>query len=55
MPALIVISIYLAALIGWVMNIIDIVSTVGSPITAMFVARCVGVLAFPLVAVLGYF
>lgn len=52
--------IYLALLIagvaGYVMNIIAIFSAVGSePATTMFIARCVGVLAFPLGAVLGWF
>lgn len=45
----------IAAIAGWIMNIAGIVHTLGGPITAMFVARCVGVFAFPLGAVLGYF
>jgi hypothetical protein len=45
----------LGLVIGWVMNIIDIVHGLGGPITAMFVARLVGVFALPLGGVLGYF
>jgi hypothetical protein len=53
--ALIYLVLIVAALVGWIMNIAGIVHTIGGPITAMFIARCVGVLAFPLGAVLGYF
>lgn len=41
--------------IGWILNIVDIVSMTSEPITGMFILRCVGVLCFPLGAVLGYF
>ena len=44
-----------AMVIGWVMNIIEIVQTVADPITGMFVLRCVGIVVAPLGAVLGYF
>jgi hypothetical protein len=44
----------LVGFVGWVLNIIDIVHTIGGPLTAMFVARLIGVLAFPLGAVLGF-
>lgn len=44
-----------AGVIGWVMNIIDIVHAVSDPITGMFVLRCVGIFVAPLGAVLGYF
>jgi len=44
-----------AGFVGWVMNIIAIIHTLGGDITAMFIARCVGVFAAPLGAVLGYF
>jgi hypothetical protein len=53
--ALIYLAVIVAAIAGWIMNIAGIVHTIGGPITAMFIARCVGVLAFPLGAVLGYF
>lgn len=48
--------IILAGIIGWVLNIIAIVSSMGDfAVTTMFIARCVGVFFAPLGAVLGYF
>lgn len=50
---------YLALIVacayGYICNIISIVQTLDNPITAMFIARCVGVFAAPLGIVLGYF
>lgn len=46
---------WIALLVGWVMNIIEIVHTFAGPITGMLIARLVGVIAFPLGGVLGYF
>ncbi len=47
----------IGGLIGYVMNIIAIVHAVSAdaPIHAMFIARCVGVFAFPLGGILGWF
>ena len=45
----------LAAIVGWVMNIVEVVQTVSDPITGMFILRCFGIIAAPLGAVLGYF
>lgn len=47
--------ILLGLVIGWFMNIIEIVATFSGPITGMLIARLVGVLAFPLGGILGYF
>ena len=41
--------------IGWVINIIEVVATIADPITGLFILRCVGIVFFPLGAVLGYF
>lgn len=45
----------IAALYGWVMNIVGIVNTIHGDVTAMFIARCVGLFIAPMGAVLGYF
>lgn len=44
----------LTAGIGWVMNIVKLVGMLGGDITAMFIARIVGVAIAPLGAVLGF-
>jgi len=41
--------------VGWVLNIIDIVHAISEPITGMFILRCIGIIVGPLGAVLGYF
>lgn len=46
------------AFVGWVLNIISIVSMATADnmqVSAMFIARCVGVLFAPLGAILGWF
>jgi hypothetical protein len=53
--AIAILGIFIAAIIGWVMNVIAIVGALSGPITAMFIARCVGVFAAPVGAILGYF
>ena len=50
-----IIGLWLAAIVGWFMNIWAIVGSVGGPLNAMFVARCVGAFVAPLGAILGYF
>ena len=54
-PELIIAVVVLAGIVGWVMNIFDIVAAVSGPITAMFILRCVGIFVAPLGAILGYF
>lgn len=48
-------TVFIAALIGWVMNIITIISLMGADFGAEIVIRCIGVFAFPLGAIAGYF
>ena len=50
-------SVVIAGVIGWTLNLIELVSMLiaGSPVTAMLIARIVGVPVFILGAVLGYF
>lgn len=52
---LLAVALVLAGVVGWVMNISDIVAAVSDPITAMFILRCVGIFVAPLGAILGYF
>ena len=52
---LVVVLIWLAAVGGWIANIVKIVGMISDPITGMFILRCVGIIAAPLGAVLGYF
>jgi len=54
-PELVIAVGVLAGIVGWVMNIFDIVAAVSDPITAMFIIRCVGIFVAPLGAILGYF
>lgn len=50
-----VLGLFLAACIGWVLNIIEVVKTISDPMTTLMLARLVGVIAAPLGAILGYF
>lgn len=52
--AIVYVLLWVAAIGGWIANIVKIFGGFDEPITAMFVARCVGVFAAPLGAVLGY-
>lgn len=49
-----VIAISIAAIYGWICNIIALVHMLGGDITAMFIARCVGVFMTPLGSILGF-
>lgn len=40
---------------GWIANIVKIVSTMADPISGVFIVRIVGIFAFPLGALLGFF
>jgi hypothetical protein len=51
---LFVILIWIAGGIGWILNIVKLAQHINDPVTGMFVARCVGVVAAPLGAVLGF-
>lgn len=55
---LLLLLVYVAGGIGWFWNIFKIISYASaslSDVTLMFVLRIVGVFAFPLGAILGYF
>ena len=54
MGYIIVAGIWLAGIVGWVMNIVTIAQSSFDPITGMLVLRCIGVVLAPLGAVLGY-
>jgi len=51
---LLVLVIILGCIGGWIANVVKLVGLLGGDITAMFVARVVGVFAAPLGAVLGF-
>ena len=42
-------------IIGWIANIVKLIGMIHGEITAMFIARAVGVFAAPVGAILGYF
>jgi len=46
--------VWIAAIVGWVWNVIKIFNLIEDPITGLFILRCVGVFAAPLGAILGY-
>lgn len=54
--ALIWLVIVVVGVIGWGLNISDLVTHVKADlaVNAMFILRCVGIFVFPLGAVLGY-
>lgn len=39
---------------GWIANVVKFVTMLGGDVTAMFVARIVGIFAVPLGIILGY-
>ena len=45
----------IALFVGWVLNVVAIFSLLGGDITAELVIRIVGVFAFPLGGIVGYF
>lgn len=49
-----IVLLWLAAIIGWIMNIIKLVWIASDPITGVFIFRIVGVVVAPLGAILGY-
>ncbi len=48
------IVIWLAGTIGWVLNIVKMVSHLQDPITAMEILRMIGIVVAPMGAVLGF-
>lgn len=51
---LLVISLIILSMGGWVANVVKFVGMLGGDVTAMFIARIVGIFAVPLGIVLGY-
>lgn len=49
------IAVFLAGLVGWVMNIIDLVGMSFAGNEGLFVLRVIGIFVAPLGGVLGYF
>lgn len=46
---------WLVGTYGWIANLVKLVLSIGGDLSTMFVARCVGVLFFPLGVILGFF
>lgn len=44
-----------AAICGWIANLVKLIGILDGGVTAMFIARMVGVFAAPLGSVLGFF
>lgn len=55
LSALCIALVWLAAVLGWVMNFVYFVGMLGGPMSTMFVGRVVGIFIAPLGAILGYF
>lgn len=51
---LMMIVLYCALIVGWVMNIVTIWNTMNNPVTAKFILRCIGVFVGPIGGILGY-
>ena len=47
--------IFMLMAVTWIANIVKLVGMLDGEITAMFIARCVGVFVVPLGAILGIF
>lgn len=52
--AVLYVGVIFGGAVGWVMNIVKVVQMADAGMTNMFILRCVGVLAAPLGAVLGW-
>ncbi len=52
---LVIVGLWLAAIGGWIANVVKLIGMLGGEITAMFIARCIGTIAAPLGSVLGFF
>jgi hypothetical protein len=54
------IVIWVVAVVGWILNIVKIVKALNvkeepaKPMTPLFIARCIGIVAAPLGVILGY-
>ncbi len=50
-----VIALWLAAVGGWIANLVKLIGVLDGPVNAWMIARAVGALAAPLGSILGYF
>jgi hypothetical protein len=48
-------TLLLLSIYGWAANLYKLILSIDDPVTAMFIARIVGLFAAPLGIVLGYF
>lgn len=53
-PMMVGISLFFAAVAGWMMNLVKFIGSLGDPLTTMFFGRVVGIFVAPLGAILGY-
>lgn len=51
---LIVLGLWLAAIGGWIANVVKFIGMLGGDVSTMFIARAVGIFAAPLGAILGF-
>lgn len=51
---LLIVIVWIVGIGGWIANIVKLVGMLGGEITAMFIARCVGVFVAPLGVILGF-
>jgi hypothetical protein len=54
MAALIFVIVWFAGLVGWILNIIEIISNFSTLLNGLMVMRIIGVFMAPLGAILGY-
>lgn len=50
---LIFVAVWVFGVVGWVANIVQIVSMIADPVTGLLIIKCVGVFLAPLGSVLG--
>lgn len=53
--AITLLALIVGGIYGWIANIVKLIGLLDGGLTAMFVARCVGVFFAPLGSVLGFF
>lgn len=51
--ALVYIAVWVAGIVGWIANLVQIVHTASDPITGLFILKCIGVVAAPVGSILG--
>jgi hypothetical protein len=54
MAALIFVIVWLAGIVGWILNIVEIISHFSVLLNGLMVVRIIGVFVAPLGAILGY-